>query len=168
MKKILKQEIAETTVANDIVRDLVYERDNNDRKNTDVLKKAKESHCYAYQALIWYRVIAIELARLAQTYCTVEKIKRDLSLEELGNKSIQDIFLQLQAEKTSRYQIPRERNRHRITLFEICKQRGMTDAAAYREIIRQEQPSLKPNTAAYLTAMNSLRVWKSRNFHNQK
>lgn len=75
---------------------------------------------------------------------------------------------QLQEEKSNRYHKQRRRQNHRLALFNQCKQQGMTDAAAYREIIRQEQPSLKPNTAAYLAAMNSLRVWKSRNFHNQK
>ena len=38
----------------------------------------------------------------------------------------------------------------------------MTDADAYREIISIEEPNLKPGTASYISAMNRLRMWKSR------
>ena len=72
-------------------------------------------------------------------------------------------YQNLKQSDDARYRVRRNRTKKRAEIFNHCKTQGMTDAEAYREIIRQERPDLKPNTGLYRAAMDALKVWKNRN-----
>lgn len=81
----------------------------------------------------------------------------------LPDPAMLEYYTKLKHKEDARYEATRQRNRIRGEHFRRCKEMGMTDAEAYREIIRQERPDLKPNTGLYRAAMEALKVWKNRN-----
>ncbi len=73
-------------------------------------------------------------------------------------------YQNLKQSDDARYRARRNRTKKRAEIFNHCKTQGMTDADAYREIIRQERPDLKPKTTAFRSAMDALKTWKNRTF----
>ena len=84
------------------------------------------------------------------------------------HKKLDEDLSRLQNEKLSRYANSIKRNADRLEIFKRFKEQGMKDADVYREIIKMEEPKLKPGTASYLAAMNRLKMWKSRTFSKKK
>ena len=78
------------------------------------------------------------------------------------HKKLDEDLSRLQNEKLSRYANSIKRNADRLEIFKRFKEQGMKDADVYREIIKMEEPNLKPGTASYIAAMNRLKVWRNR------
>lgn len=139
----------------------------------------KHSKSFLLGACQGYRRLAVLNGLLFECYRDsynelVQKIKSyldDPEPEDLIQKyeTIKQQFQQLteyleklQQEKSARYKMRRQQHDDRKKIYQMCKEQGMTDADAYREIISIEEPNLKPGTASYISAMNRLKMWKSR------
>ena len=139
----------------------------------------KHSTAFLLGACHEYRQMAVLYGRLLKDYrefseelekkikCFQDNPATEDLIQEL--ETIQSKYQQstqyldkLQQEKSARYKMRRQQHDDRKKIYQKCKEQGMTDADTYREIISIEEPNLKPGTASYISAMNRLRMWKSR------
>lgn len=112
----------------------------------------------------WFSII-LAYGYLRTAFSRVELLAT-LEPAEQGAAIVPDEIMQeyrrLKNEKSNRYKRQRQHYNDRKGIYLQCKKKGMKDADAYREIIKMEEPNLKPGTASYIAAMNRLKVWRNR------
>ena len=164
------------------MKDVHSALEDHEKKLSDIPKEVFSRQCddaFLLAACRQYRILAVTFGRLFICYrdgcenlahklnyvsfnpAPEELIQEIETIQSKYQQSIQYLD-KLQQEKSARYKMRRQQYNDRKKIYQKCKEQGMTDADTYREIISIEDPNLKPGTASYISAMNRLRMWKSR------
>lgn len=164
------------------MKDVNSALEDHEKKISDIPKEVfsrQHGDAFLLSACRQYRTLAVTFGRLfvyyhdgcknlahKLNYVSFDPVPEELiqELETIQSKYQQatQYLDKLQQEKSARYKMRRQQHNDRKKIYQKCKKQGMTDADAYREIISIEESNLKPGTASYISAMNRLRMWKSR------